>query len=222
VRMNSRNQPTYTVAATEDELIGKEAALISKTRRNLVLQILPGDIKDNSKARIIAIRNGAVAKDPDSARKKILDAFAAMNILAPELKKYLGHELATAAPAEIQELRDLYSAIHAGEATWAEALAEKLGGGEATTDQADSAPRPGLAGVRERLQQQAAAKPAEPPAEASPAPATSAVPTPTRDREPGEDDGPDPAAVPEGADFTKPPSEQPARGRQSQRKLGER
>jgi hypothetical protein len=203
-RMNSRGKPTYTVPATEDELIGKEAALISKTRRNLLLQILPGDIKDRSKARIIAIRNGAVAKDPDGARKKILDAFAAMNILATELKKYLGHDLATATPAEIQDLRDLYSAIHAGETTWPEALAEKTtppdsdaGEAQATTQ------KPGLAGVTERMQQQAAtATKVEPPLAATTPPPAAPVP----DRVPGEDDGPDPAAAPADTDFGKPPS----------------
>ena len=125
VRKNSQGNATYTVPATEDELLGKEGSIGSKIRRNLILQMLPGDIQDAARQRILAIRAGDMAKDPDAARRKILDAFGALNIPPSDLKRYLGHEVATASPAELSELRDLYSSIHEGEATWAEALSAK-------------------------------------------------------------------------------------------------
>lgn len=125
VRKNSRGEPTYTVPATDDEMLAKENALISKARRNLLLQLLPGDIKDAAKVRILEIRAGDAAKDPEAARRKILDAFALVNVQPSDLKAYLGHDVASCSPNELQDLRDLYTAIAAGESSWAEIMAEK-------------------------------------------------------------------------------------------------
>lgn len=154
VRTNSTGETTYLVNATEDELTAKEGAIVSKTIRTLALRILPGDIQDEAKKRILAIRSGEAAKDPDGARKKIVDAFAVLNVMPSDLKRYLGHDIATASPAEIAELRDVYSAIHAGEGTWAEALAEKVGQEEPAAAPEKKA---GLDAVTERLEQKPAA-----------------------------------------------------------------
>jgi hypothetical protein len=155
VRTNSAGETTYLVSATEDELMAKEGAVVSKVTRTLALRILPGDIQDEAKKRILAIRSGDAAKDPEGARKKIVDAFAVLNVMPSDLKRYLGHDLATASPAEIAELRDVYSAIHAGETTWGDALAEKLGDQEEPAAGAER--KAGLDAVTERLEQPAAA-----------------------------------------------------------------
>ena len=130
-------------------MLAKEGAIISKIRRNLILQILPGDIQDAARVRILAIRQGDVAKDPDAARRKILDAFAAMNVQPSDLKLYLGHDVATCSPAELQDLRDVYSSIASGEVTWAELIAEKRQ--DAPDPAAPPKPKAGLEGVKERL-----------------------------------------------------------------------
>jgi hypothetical protein len=153
VRTNSNGKPTYTVPATEDEMLAKEGALGSKARRNLILQILPGDIQDAAKVRILEIRRGAVAKDPDGARRKVLDSFATLNILPSDLKAYLGHDVGSCSPAEIQDLRDLYSTIADGTTTWAEVMAEK------DAPPADETPKkPGLDTLTERVKAQTQAK----------------------------------------------------------------
>jgi hypothetical protein len=151
VRKNSKGEITYTVPATEDEMLGKSNSLVSKARRNLLQQIIPGDITDQAKARILAIRRGDAAKDPEGARRKIVDSFAGLNVMPSDLKRWLGHDVAQASPAEITDLRDLYSAIQAGETNWAEALAEKIGG--AVDASGDAPPRSsGLDGVAEKLE----------------------------------------------------------------------
>jgi len=148
VRTNSAGETTYLVNATEDELGAKEGAVVSKTIRTLALRILPGDLQDEARRRILEIRAGAAAKDPDAARRKIVDAFAGLNVPPPDLKRYLGHDVSTASPKELTDLRDLYSAIHAGEATWADALAERLGDQE----EAPAPAKAGLDGVTEKLE----------------------------------------------------------------------
>jgi hypothetical protein len=154
VRKNSEGKLTYTVPATEDEMLGKQNSITSKARRSLILQILPGDIADAAKARILEIRRGAVAKDPESFRKKVVDSFALLNVMPSDLKLYLGHDVATCSPAELEALRDLYSTIAAGEGTWAEALAEKVGGEAAA---AAGPKKSGLDGVTDELERKKAA-----------------------------------------------------------------
>lgn len=153
VRTNSKGEITYLVAATEDELGAKEGALVSKATRTLALRILPGDIQDEARKRILEIRSGEAAKDPDAARKKVVDAFALLNVLPSELKRYLRHDIGTASPAEIAELRDVYTKIAAGEATWAAVIAERLDEDEPA---AEDKPKAGLDGVTEKLETKAA------------------------------------------------------------------
>ncbi len=125
-RVNSFGDTLYIIPATEDEVFQKQQSLSSKAIRNAILRLLPGDIAAECRQRILEIRQGDIAKDPDKARKGVTDAFATLNVLPSGLKEYLGHDLGTATPAEIQELRDLYAAIKDGTATWVDALEEAL------------------------------------------------------------------------------------------------
>lgn len=152
VRVGSFGKPVYTMPATDDDVFTKQQALASKLIRNGVLRVLPGDIQAVCRDRILAIRQGDIAKDLDGARLKLVDAFGALNILPTNLKELLGHELTLATPAEIDDLRALYKALKAGETTWADAVAEALADRGET---ADAKPRTtGLAAVTEKLKAQ--------------------------------------------------------------------
>lgn len=155
-RQNSQGQTTYLVRATEDDLLAKEAAQVSKAFRTGVLRVLPGDLQDSAKARIKAILQGEAAKDPDALRRKVADAFADLGVSPAELKKYLGHELATCSPAELTDLRGLHAALKSGEATWAEVLEARLG-----TPAEDAKPDP----LAEKLKAQQAQASTSPSAE---------------------------------------------------------
>jgi len=122
VRNNSYGKPVYTVVATDDELLNKRAALISKAVRTVGLRLIPGDIQDEAQEIILAIRQDAAAKDPDAERKALADGFAQMGVKAAELTEYLGHALDACSPPELASLRALWGAIRNGEASWAEAL----------------------------------------------------------------------------------------------------
>lgn len=50
--------------------------------------------------------------------------------------EYLGHEIGTSSPAEIDELRRIYTAIRDGEASWSTVLESKRGSGEKAEDKA--------------------------------------------------------------------------------------
>jgi hypothetical protein len=125
VRKNSYGKNVYTVPATDDDLLNKRAALISKAIRTLGLRIIPGDIQDEAEAIIKKTRLDDAARDPDGERKKIADAFAEINVRAADLVEYLGHGLETCSPAELVDLRGLYGSIRDGEATWASVMENK-------------------------------------------------------------------------------------------------
>jgi hypothetical protein len=127
VRKNSSGRNVFTVPATEDDLLAKEGALVSKAIRTLTMRILPGDITDEAETLVRSTLLNRAAADPDADRKKIADGFAALNVQPGELKEFLGHDLSGCSPAELTELRSLYNAIKDGEATFRDALAAKKG-----------------------------------------------------------------------------------------------
>lgn len=125
VRMNSNGQKTFIVEAIEDDLVNKQGALVSKAIRELSLRLLPGDIKDEAMDMVTATQEKDDAADPDAARKRLVDAFVELGVKPSDLKTYLGHELGTASPAEIVELRSVYAAMRDGESNWKDALDSK-------------------------------------------------------------------------------------------------
>lgn len=133
VRKNSYGKDVYTVLGTDDDLLNKRGALISKAIRTIGLRIIPGDLCDEAEEIIKAIRLDEAAKDPDAERRKIVDAFAAIGVTATDLTVYLGHDLGKCSPAQIVTLRGIYGAIKDGEATWQSVMqnkADNSGNGE--------------------------------------------------------------------------------------------
>jgi hypothetical protein len=131
MRKNSYGKATYTVPANDDDLLNKRAALISKAIRTLGLRIVPGDLQDEAEDIIKHIRENEAARDPDAARKKMVDAFGSLGIKATDLVSYLGHPLDACSPKEMADLFALYGAIKDGEATWKSVIenkAEESGG----------------------------------------------------------------------------------------------
>jgi len=158
VRVNSEGRPVYVLPATDDDVATKQANLASKALRNGLLRILPGDIASACRSRILEIRNGAAAKDPDKARRELADGFAALNILPSALKEYLGHELSLSTPAELTDLRELWMELKEGKTTWPEVMEEVRAERGQEPGEAPPKPKPGLDGVTETLKAKAAAR----------------------------------------------------------------
>lgn len=191
-RVNSSGYTVYLVEATDDEILNKVNALVSKALRTLALRLLPGDILEECMAECIRVARDEDARDPDAARKALASGFFEIGVSAGQLGEYLGHDLAALTPAEMLELRAIYAALRDAETTWAEVLEHRRGaagdGGEASA--ANKA-------VEELLNKhKAAIKKPKAPAAAAPAakaaepafdPSTGEVAEEPRGREPGED-----------------------------------
>ncbi len=133
VRKNSYGKDVYTVIGTDDDILNKRGALISKAIRTIGLRIIPGDLCDEAEEIIKRIRHDEAAKDPDAERRRIVDAFAEIGVTATDLTGYLGHDLGRCSPSQIVTLRGIYGAIKDGEATWKSVMDNKA-------EQAGSAP----------------------------------------------------------------------------------
>lgn len=117
-RTNSYGKPVYVVLATEDEVRTKMNSELSKARRGLIMQLLPGDIADECEDACRRTQAQRDKSDPDSAKKRLFDSFAKFGITPTQLKAYLGHAN-TPTPAELQALREIFAGISTGETNWA-------------------------------------------------------------------------------------------------------
>lgn len=78
----------------------------------------------SSRARHLGERNDARAE---------VDAFAVLRVMPSDLARYLGHDVGTPSPAEVDDLRAVYTAINTGETTWTAIMADR-GAGEERKD----------------------------------------------------------------------------------------
>lgn len=149
-RLNSYGDTLYVVLATESEVATKEAAEISKAVRTLGLRHVPGDILDEAMDLCVRTMADSHAKDPEAARKAIVDAFSAMGVKPADLKLYLGQDVGSCSPAQMGELRALYAALKAGEFAWSDVIAPEPEPGDDSTH--------GVTGLKKRMQKRAAEK----------------------------------------------------------------
>ncbi len=163
-RLNTSGRMVYLVAATDDDLANKQAALVSKAFRNLALRLVPADIQEEATDRIYATLNDNAARDPDAERKKVMDAFATLNVQPSALAELLGHDLGQCSPAEIVELRVVYQTIRDGETTWAAVILEHRERAKAGAT-ADETAKPGGRAAQTKAAVASQASAARPPRE---------------------------------------------------------
>ncbi|HET7136081.1 MAG TPA: hypothetical protein VFJ25_09190 [Casimicrobiaceae bacterium] len=126
-RENSYGDKVYIVEATDDELLVKQAALVSKALRTQGIRIIPGDLVDEARAKCLETQNAETKRDPSAALKAIVDWFAKKGVRTEHLAQYLGHPVDACTAEEITELRAVANGIGDNEVTWKEALEAKLG-----------------------------------------------------------------------------------------------
>lgn len=120
-RTTSTGGLVYLVDASDDDLAVKQAAAVSKAIRTQGLRHVPGDLLHEAKAAIQATGRGEFQEDAEVARKKLVDAFGAMSVSVPMLRRYLGIErLEEMDVNKFQDLRGIYAAMQDG-VSWADA-----------------------------------------------------------------------------------------------------
>lgn len=125
IRTNSYGKPVYVLRATDDDILNKQNALISKAVRTIGLRLIPGDIMDEAEFWVKDTLKKEAFQNPDQVKNNIIDSFAKIGVQVDGLKEYLGHDLSTASPAELNTLRLIYKTIDDGETTWNAVLNNK-------------------------------------------------------------------------------------------------
>ena len=135
-RTNSYGEIVSIIRADEDALLVKQAALVSKALRTLILRLAPSDIIEEARQQVEQTIESGVSADPSAARKRMIDAFYGLGVQPADLADWLGRALDTITPAEIKTLGQVFTSIKEGHSTWAEALEARGGKPAATTDAA--------------------------------------------------------------------------------------
>lgn len=138
-RTNTTGQVVYKIRATEDDLFVKVNALLSKARRNVILSLIPADVKEECEEQCLDTMRDHDAKDPAAARKAIVDAFWGFGVTPQQISDVLGKPLEQINPAEITMLRTYYRAMKEGEATWTEIAEAHTGGKKSENGKAEAA-----------------------------------------------------------------------------------
>lgn len=125
-RINSAGHATYLVEATEDEVIVRQAALVSKAIRTQGLRILPGDIVEEAMGVVEATLQNP-GEDRAKTIRTMIDAFAEqLNIGLEQLREWNeGRDLMTLNGKQIAELKKIGAAIREGHARWEDFMEAK-------------------------------------------------------------------------------------------------
>lgn len=123
-RLNTSGDKLFVLEATEDEMLTKTNSLVARIRRNKILEMLPVDLKEEAIATIAATAKAQVKADPDAAKRKMLDSFAAIGIGPEKIAAWLEHPLTTVTADELDELRGIWNALDEGQTTWAKVMGD--------------------------------------------------------------------------------------------------
>lgn len=124
-RRNGKGQTVFLVPATDEQVASRAGALESRVKRQLVLSLIPVDIRSACLASCLELNKRQDATDPAAAVKQLVLEFLAQGIEVSDLKEYLGKPVTGATTAEIQTLRGILNALREGTTTWREIMESK-------------------------------------------------------------------------------------------------
>jgi DNA-binding transcriptional MerR regulator len=114
-----------TVVASADEVNVQRLDRCARLRRQLLLQKLPAELRQECLAQCLETIAAATQSDGDAARKSLIESFEEIGVTLDDLKAFLGHSMKSVTDDETLQLRNILNAIREGEATWSEYLASK-------------------------------------------------------------------------------------------------
>jgi hypothetical protein len=121
-RKNRQGDDLFIILATEDDILNKQNALMSKAIRTNGLRLLPGDLLDECEQLVRETKRKRDAEDPDGAKRRLFDTFGVIGVSVGQLKEYLGHEGEQLQPKELEDLRGIYVALKDGDTSWREVM----------------------------------------------------------------------------------------------------
>lgn len=128
VRLNSYGDKVYICRATDDEVMTRAQAAKAKLRRNLILALLPIDLKDEAREVCEATSKREAESGLPDKRARMIEAFGQLKppVSADALSKYLGHDVRQCTVQEALDLKQVMTALSEGSAKWEDFLESKL------------------------------------------------------------------------------------------------
>jgi hypothetical protein len=153
VRENSYGDTVYLVEATKDEFRNVIGAERSKLIRDNGQRLLPRDVLEEAREVIERTVSSETAKDPDSAKKKVLDRFLSLGISAAMLKEYLGPDqpIESLTVDGLANLGALFNGLKEGSFTWPDVMRTKAEAAAAAASEAPTAAPGGAKKLRDRV-----------------------------------------------------------------------
>jgi hypothetical protein len=121
-RINTEGKQVFIVEATKDEMRNVMGAERSKLIRDQGQKLLPFHILVEARRLIDETNATENAKDPDAAKKKILDRFASLGVTAEMLTAYIDRPLDGLTANDVSELAVLFNGLKDGDIAWADVM----------------------------------------------------------------------------------------------------
>jgi hypothetical protein len=179
-RINSQGDEVYLVEASDDEMLQKQFQIVSKRARKIGERLIPADIIEECMDMVLITQATQDAEDPDAAKKRIFDVYAAIDVMPSDLEQLLGHSLDRVSPKELQMLRGLYASMKDGELSWEEIMVKHAADPAGSAAAADEIAQKKLAELNAKKQQNATAKQDNTGAPTRPAPPAAEAKTQTK------------------------------------------
>lgn len=170
-RTNSYGKRVFIVEATKDEMRNVFGTERSKLIRDYGQKLMPFHVLAEARALIDATNADDVKKDPNAAKKAILDSFAGVGVTAEMLLDYLGRSMDALTPRDVAELRVLFNGIRDNDFSWADVARMKSEPAESAGGDQPAAGSPKTAKLKDRIlsaRQQAAPPPPQEPEKPQP------------------------------------------------------
>lgn len=126
VRHNSYGDEVFIVDSTDEEFDTKRWNLVAKASRQVILDLVPSDIKEEALARVLKTLEDGATADPKGQIKAVLAQFFSIGVPPESIVEALGHSVDLVQPKEIVVLRDWFNAVKNGETTWDEIVASEV------------------------------------------------------------------------------------------------
>jgi hypothetical protein len=178
-RINSQGDEVFIVEASDDEMLQKQFSIVSKRARKIGERLIPADIIEECMDMVIVTQAKQDAEDPNAAKNRIMDTYAAIDVMPSDIEQLLGHSLDRISPKELQTLRGLYASMKDGEVSWEEIMIKHASDPSGSVAAAEEVAQRKLAELNAKKQPQSKATD-KPAAEVKPEPkpeASDTIPT---------------------------------------------
>jgi hypothetical protein len=127
-RENSSGQLSYKIAATDDEIRENMKAQMGRARRNCILRLIPGDVQEDCKEKILDVRSDLARKACKDTKQleKLVERFGNLNVSRGDLTRFLGHDPLVLTPEEYDLLIGVGTSLANGDATWEQVMDGRL------------------------------------------------------------------------------------------------